>query len=101
MKNITVQELNTKIQQGQKLVLLDVREDHERAEFNIGGIHIPLGKVQSFQLEQIEDHKNDEVVVYCRSGRRSMMAGMMLEQIGFTDVANLEGGMLAWQEAKL
>ncbi|MDB5229842.1 MAG: rhodanese-like protein [Chitinophagaceae bacterium] len=101
MKNITVQELNTKIQNGEKLVLLDVREDHERTEFNIGGIHIPLGKVQTFQLEDIEEHKEDEVVVYCRSGRRSMMAGMMLEQVGFKDVANLEGGMLAWQEAKL
>lgn len=99
MKTINVAELKDRLKNSDSLVLLDVREDNERAEFNIGGIHIPLGKVQTFQLEDIEAYKQSEVIVYCRSGQRSMVAAMMLEQAGFENVYNLSGGMLAWQAA--
>lgn len=98
MKTITSQELHERLEKGENIHLLDVREDAERAEFNIGGQHIPLGQVQSMQFDAIEDWKNDEVVVYCRSGKRSMMACMMLEQYGFSNVVNLDGGMLGWQQ---
>ena len=50
------------------------------------------------QIEDIEDLRNEEVICYCRSGQRSMMAAMVLEQMGFTNTKNLEGGMLSWQE---
>jgi rhodanese-related sulfurtransferase len=46
----------------------------------------------------LEDLKNEEVILYCRSGRRSMMACMVLDQLGFKDTYNLEGGILVWQE---
>jgi rhodanese-related sulfurtransferase len=59
---------------------------------------VPLGKIQTMQVEELEDLKEEEVVVYCRSGRRSLMACMVLEQLGFKDTANVEGGILAWQE---
>ena len=59
---------------------------------------MPLGKIQSMQLEDIEDWKNDEVIVYCRSGNRSGQACMILEAAGFTNVKNLTGGMLDWRE---
>jgi rhodanese-related sulfurtransferase len=78
--------------------LLDVREPHENAEFNIGGILFPLGKIQSMQIEDIEDLRNKEVICYCRSGNRSGIAAMVLEQLGFINTKNLEGGMLGWQE---
>lgn len=78
--------------------LLDVREDYERAEFNIGGTHIPLGKIQAMQLDDIEDLKDKEVIVYCRSGNRSGIASLFLEQVGFKNPVNLTGGMLAWQD---
>ncbi len=98
MLTITVEEIKSRMDAGQDLHLVDVREPHEHAEFNIGGTLLPLGKVQTMQVEDIEDWKNEEIICYCRSGNRSMQACMMLETFGFTDVKNLTGGMLAWQE---
>jgi rhodanese-related sulfurtransferase len=98
MKTITVEELKSKLDNKEDVFLLDVREESEHKEYNIGGTLLPLGKVQMFQLEDIEDHKEDEVVVYCRSGNRSMQASIILEQAGFKNVANLVGGMSAWKE---
>lgn len=98
MNTITVEQLKKRLDAGEDIHLLDVRENHERAEYNIGGVHIPLGQVQTMQIEDIDDWKNDEVVVYCRSGNRSGIAAQFLEQAGFTNVVNLTGGMLAWRE---
>jgi rhodanese-related sulfurtransferase len=50
------------------------------------------------QTDDIEGWKNDEIIVYCRSGARSGMATQFLEQSGFSNVVNLTGGMLAWRE---
>jgi rhodanese-related sulfurtransferase len=98
MTTITADEVKFRLESGEKLNLVDVREPHENAEFNIGGVLLPLGKVQTMQIEDIDDMKNDEVIVYCRSGNRSGQAALMLETFGFTDVKNLTGGMLAWKE---
>lgn len=81
----------------EKLNLIDVRQPEEHAEFNIGGILLPLGNIMSMQIEDIEDLRNEEVICYCRSGQRSMQAAMMLETMGFTNVKNLSGGMMGWQ----
>lgn len=98
MKNITVEELKQKMDSGEKINLIDCREPHEYLEANIGGKLIPLGKIQTMQIEEIEDLKEEEVIVQCRSGKRSMMACLVLDQLGFKDTYNLEGGLLAWQE---
>ncbi len=98
MTNITAEEVKKKLDAGEQINLLDVREPHENAEFNIGGTLLPLGKIQSMQIDDIEDQRNEEVICYCRSGTRSMMAAMVLEQLGFTNTKNLTGGMLGWQE---
>ncbi len=98
MTTITAEELKARLDAGENVNLLDVREDHERAEYNIGGTHIPLGRVQAFQTDGIESWKEEEVVVYCRSGNRSGMAALFLEQNGFHNVVNLTGGMLAWRD---
>lgn len=98
MTEITVEQLKTRMDTGEKLHLLDVREPHEYAEFNIGGLLFPLGKIQTMQIEDIEDLRNEEVIINCRSGKRSMMACMILEQMGFTNTVNVVGGMLDWQE---
>lgn len=98
MENITVAELKRRMDAGETLHILDVREPQEYAEFNIGAKLMPLGQVMSMQTDEIEDWKDSEVIVHCRSGKRSMQAGMMLETMGFKHVKNLEGGMLAWQE---
>ena len=81
----------------EKINLIDVRQPEEHAEFNIGGILLPLGNIMSMQIEEIEDLRDEEVICYCRSGQRSMQAAMMLETMGFTNVKNLAGGMMGWQ----
>jgi len=98
MQNITVEELKGRMDAGENLHILDVREPQEYAEFNIGAKLLPLGQVMGMQIDEIEDWKDEEVIVHCRSGKRSMQAGMMLETLGFKNVKNLEGGMMAWQE---
>jgi rhodanese-related sulfurtransferase len=98
MTNITPEEVKQRLDAGENLHLLDVRQPEENAEFNIGGILFPLGKIQSMQTEDIEDLKDEEVICYCRSGNRSGQAALYLEQFGFSNVKNLVGGMLAWRE---
>jgi len=98
MQTITAEELKSRIDAGEKINIVDVREPHENAEFNIGGVLVPLGKIQTMQVDELEDLKNEELVVYCRSGNRSGQACMILETMGFTNTKNLVGGMLKWQE---
>jgi rhodanese-related sulfurtransferase len=98
MQNITAGELKTRIDAGEKINIIDVREPHENAEFNIGGILIPLGKIQGMQIEEIEELKEEELIIYCRSGNRSGQACMFLDMLGFKNTKNLVGGMLGWQE---
>lgn len=98
MTTITAEEVKARIDKGEKFNILDVRELNENLEFNIGGVLLPLGKIQSMQLDEIEDWKDNEVVVYCRSGNRSGQACLILEAAGFTNVKNLTGGMLEWRE---
>ena len=97
MTNISVAKLKERMASNDPLNLLDVREPDERLEFNIGGVFIPLGQVMVMQTDEIENLKNEEIICYCRSGKRSMQAAMMLETFGFTNVVNLDGGMIAWQ----
>ena len=98
MQTITVEDLKAKIDAGESLHLVDVREPHEHAEFNIGGLLLPLGKVQTMQVDEIDELKEDVVYLYCRSGNRSGQACLILETMGYKNVVNVTGGMLAWQE---
>ncbi|MCE2844195.1 MAG: rhodanese-like domain-containing protein [Sediminibacterium sp.] len=98
MKTISVEALKAKMDAGEKINLVDVREPHEHEAYNIGGILLPLGKVQGLETDDIDHLKNETVYVYCRSGNRSGQACLMLEPYGFKDIINVSGGMLAWQE---
>jgi rhodanese-related sulfurtransferase len=98
MENITPEEVKARLDKGEKLNLVDVREPHENADFNIGGQLVPLGNVRAMQVDELESLKDQEVIVYCRSGNRSGQAGLLLETMGFQHVKNLAGGMLAWEE---
>lgn len=98
MQTITVEELKAKLAEGENIHLVDVRESHERADFNIGGLHLPLGSIQTMQIDELEEWKNDPIYIYCRSGNRSGQACLILETAGFSNLINVTGGMLAWQE---
>lgn len=97
MQPINADDLKKRMEAGEKLHLIDVREPDEHKDFNIGGTLFPLGRILSLQTEEIDELKNEEVICYCRSGQRSMQASLMLETIGFTNVKNLTGGMTEWQ----
>lgn len=98
MQHITVAELKARMDAGEQLNLIDVREPHEYADYNIGAQLIPLGRIMSMDVAELEDKKGEEIIVHCRSGMRSMQACMVLEQMGFTNTKNVEGGVMAWQE---
>jgi rhodanese-related sulfurtransferase len=98
MQWITTNELRERILNGEQLNLVDVRESYEHDEFNIGGELIPLGKIQAMDLGQLDDFKEKELILYCRSGNRSGQACQILDMMGFTNTKNLQGGMLAWQQ---
>ncbi|HKO80094.1 MAG TPA: rhodanese-like domain-containing protein [Chitinophagaceae bacterium] len=98
MQNITVEELKSRLDAGEKLNIIDVREPNENAEFNIGGLLYPLGKVQTMMVDELEPFRDEEVILYCRSGNRSGQACMILDTLGFKNTKNLVGGMLAWQD---
>ena len=98
MQSITSAVLRSRINANESINLLDVREPDEHAAYNIGGILLPLGQILSMQTEDIDALKNEEIICYCRSGSRSMQACLMLETAGFTNVKNLAGGMLEWEE---
>lgn len=98
MELITVQEVKDRLDKGEALHLVDVREPSEHEDFNIGGTLIPLGRFRVLDVDELDPLKDEEVILYCRSGNRSGQAGMMLETMGFNNVKNLKGGMLEWQE---
>jgi rhodanese-related sulfurtransferase len=93
MKEISVQELKEKKDKGEDFQLIDVREDFEYEMSNLGGLLIPLSGIL---IEANKVDKTKPVVVMCRSGKRSAAAIMQLEQHGFTNLYNLQGGILAW-----
>lgn len=96
MKEVSVQELKQLIDTKADFQLIDVREPHEFDEANINGHLIPLGEV----LDRADEiSKDKQVVVHCRSGKRSATAIQALEaQMGFTNLYNLKGGILAYIE---
>jgi len=97
MQEITVDELKNRLDAGEQLNVIDVREPNEYAEYNINAKLVPLGNIMSMQIDDLEPLKNEEVIIHCRSGKRSMQACMMLETMGFTNVKNVVGGMVEWQ----
>ncbi len=91
MNDITPQELKTLKDEGKKINLLDVREEFEYDEYNLDGKLIPLGDLPH-RLNEIEDWKEQEIIVHCKSGGRSATAKNFLISKGFKNVRNLLQG---------
>lgn len=90
---LTPSEFVARRDRGEPLTLLDVREEWELGVANVPGtVHIPMGEVAG-RLGELD--RGREVVVLCRSGRRSLEVARFLQQNGFKAV-NLAGGILAW-----
>lgn len=97
MEDITVQQLKARQAANEALNILDVREEWEYEEDNMGAKLIPLGDIPA-RIDEIADWKDQEMIVHCKSGGRSGRAKKYLESQGFTRVRNMIGGMLAYRE---
>jgi rhodanese-related sulfurtransferase len=95
MEDIQVDELKRRLEAGEKLNLIDVREKWEYDEKNIGARLIPLNTIP-LNIKELEPLKEEEVIIHCKSGRRSAQAQKFLQQQGFKNVRNLEGGIDAY-----
>ena len=94
--DITAEELKERLNRGETPIIIDVREDWEYQETNIAGSRlIPLGTLPQ-RLDELEEYKDQEVIVHCRSGARSANAKAFLQQQGFSNVRNMLGGILAY-----
>ena len=98
MEDISVSALKKRLDSGEKdFIFIDVREPYEYAEFNLGAQLIPLGTVVQAASGELADDKDAEIIVHCRSGARSGQAKMILTNMGFKNVRNVLGGVLAWR----
>ena len=93
---LTVSELNEWIQSGKDFQLIDVREPYEYEIANISGLLIPKGEILQ-HLDEID--RNKDVVIHCRSGKRSQdVIDLLKHEAGLTNLYNLKGGILAWAD---
>jgi molybdopterin/thiamine biosynthesis adenylyltransferase/rhodanese-related sulfurtransferase len=92
---IAVSDFKRKLDAGEDIYLLDVREPHEYQIANLGGHLIPLGDLPA-RVGELD--KSREIVVHCKMGGRSQKAAEFLQQAGFRNIQNLAGGIQAWSE---
>jgi rhodanese-related sulfurtransferase len=94
IQSITTDELRTRLNQGVHPIIIDVREAEEVAEGMIpGALHIPLGEIT---LRHHEIERSKDIILVCRSGKRSQKAYEFLQTQGFKNLFNMDGGMLEW-----
>lgn len=99
MNPISGTELLERLDKGEQLNMIDVRDSIEYHTYNIGGINIPLMRLTQ-NLEKVTDNKTAEIIVICKVGLRSQTASGLLAENGYSNVRNLTGGLLAIQKLK-
>src|SRR4051812_8605862 len=98
-QQINATELLARLNNGEQLNIIDVREAIEFHTFNIGGKNIPLGTLAA-QLQTWDYNKTAELIVICKVGLRSETAQTLLLQNGYQNIKNLTGGLMAIQKLK-
>jgi rhodanese-related sulfurtransferase len=99
MADITVKDLKSREANNETLNVIDVREEWEYDEDNIGAQLVPLGELPA-KLEEIAHLKDEEVIVHCKTGGRSGRAQKYLQSQGFSNVRNLIGGIEAYRDSE-
>ncbi|MCL6294305.1 rhodanese-like domain-containing protein [Jejuia spongiicola] len=98
MENLSQEEWVSQLENDDNAVIIDVRTDDEVADgIIVNAIHIDIYKGQEFVNEIEELDKDKSYYVYCRSGNRSGQACNIMNQLGFENAYNLEGGILEWE----
>ncbi len=107
VQNLTPEQVSGELQQGNAL-LIDLRESNEREENGVipGAVHAPRGMLEFWADPTSPYHREEldpgrRLILHCASGGRSALAADTLQQMGYTDVAHLNGGIKAWKEAGL
>jgi rhodanese-related sulfurtransferase len=99
VREVTVAEVQARIEQDAQVKLIDVREDNEwEAAHASGAIHLGKGIIER-DIETTVPDKNTELILYCGGGYRSALAGDALQKMGYTNVFSMAGGWKAWREA--
>jgi len=94
--DITAKHLHENLINNVHVYILDVREPIEYHTYNIGGLNIPLSRLAD-SLTTLNYRQDDEIVVICQRGLRSETACNLLRSLGFSNVRNLSGGLLAYR----
>jgi len=98
IRETTVQEVKRRMDKGEKLVVVDVREDNEVARGRIpGALHLGKGVIER-DIEKAVPDTNAEVILYCGGGFRSALAADALRQMGYTNAVSMDGGWRVWTE---
>lgn len=94
MKQIDVQELKEKLKNHPNIHIIDVREPDEFEEYNIGAVSLPLSKLKQMDTDPIDDwNEDEEIIVHCSSGKRSIEACLLLETMGYSNVVNFKDSL--------
>ncbi|MEM6642316.1 MAG: rhodanese-like domain-containing protein [Bacteroidota bacterium] len=91
-EDITCEEVKERLDKGTTFNFIDVREEWEYEEANLGAKLIPLGELPN-RLSEIESMKDEEIVIHCKSGNRSGQAKKFLNSKGYGNVRNMLGGI--------
>ncbi|MCU1285532.1 MAG: moeZ 1 [Acidobacteriales bacterium] len=95
-----VEEVKQRLDSGEKLTLVDVREDNEWAKGHLpGAVHLSKGIIER-DIESAVPDKNAEIILYCGGGFRSALAADNLQKMGYKKVISMDGGWRGWNEAK-
>lgn len=96
--DITVQELQTLLESGSKINLIDVRNPDEYEEDNLDGQLIPLGDLPD-RIDELKELQGEDIYIHCRSGARSDRAKQYLIANGYEKVHNVLGGIMAFRDS--
>lgn len=100
VKETTVDEVKQKLDHGDKVLLVDVREESEYAKDHLpGAIHLGKGVIERDIEARVPDVKTP-MILYCGGGFRSAMAADNLQKMGYTNVISMDGGVREWREKK-
>ena len=100
VRETSVDEVKRRLDRGEKLTIIDVREESEYAQDHLpGAVHIGKGVLER-DIEKAFPDTAQELVLYCGGGYRSALAADNLQRMGYTNVLSMDGGMRAWREKK-
>ena len=99
IKECSIAEVKAKLDRGEPFHFIDVREDHEFAKDHARGArHLGRGILER-DIETVIPDKQAEIILYCGGGFRSALSADSLQQMGYSNVRSMEGGIRAWREA--